>query len=113
MAIDFTAHCRLPKVKAQRRIDFARQAHPEWYGTVVTLTEALDLGPFGRDIATEFGIAAKCKFCLFVLDKERLDQVRDAVEFVYEVFGTDDLVITWGNDTIRPPLRTYEAMRIG
>jgi hypothetical protein len=113
MAIDFTGHCRLPRAEAQRRIEFARRARPEWYATVVTLTDALDLGPFGREIAAEFGIEAECKFCLFVLDKERLDEVRDAVEFLYQVFGTDDLVITWGNDTIRPPLRQYEATPIG
>ena len=110
MAIDYTAHCRLPEDQTERRIEYLRRARPNWFGTVLAITDSLDLRPFGVEIAREFGIEARSKFVLFVLDKERLDAVRDAVEFVYQVFGTDYLVITWGNDSIRPPLQSYRPM---
>ena len=112
MAIDFTGHCAYPREEAQRRIAFMRRVHPEWFGDVLALTDALPLGPFGHEIALEFGIEAKCRFALFVLNKDWLDTVRIAVEYVYEVFGTDDLVVTYGTDSIRPPLKAYPAMQI-
>jgi hypothetical protein len=67
---------------------------------------------FGHDIALEFGIDAKCKFELYVLNKDWLDSAGEAVEFVYQVFGTDHLVVTYGMDTIRPPLRPHPAMPV-
>jgi hypothetical protein len=131
MAIDFTGHCRLGIVDAQRRIDHLRQVRPDWYRRpptaagraalprppawldgVLLLSDARALGPFGREIALEFGIDAKCNFLMSVLDKERLDEVRDAVERVYETFGTADLRVTWGNDTPRPPLLDYEGLKL-
>ena len=112
VAIDYTGHCALPAEEAGRRIAFARRAHPEWFGRILALTDAGGLGPFGLEIAAGFGIAARCRFSLFVLDKERLSEVGEAVEFVYRVFGTANLVITWGNDSIRPPERSYPPMRI-
>lgn len=112
MAIDFTGHCALPIAKAQKRIAFLRRARPDWFGGILNLTDAHGLGPFGLEIAAEFGIAAQSRFSLFVLDKERLAEVGRAVEFVYQVFGTDDLVVTWGNDSIRPPERPYPPMAI-
>jgi hypothetical protein len=112
MAISFGAHCRYSKTETQRRIDFMRMAHPEWFGGVLHLTDALDLGPFGHEIACGFGIDAKSRFGLHVLNHDWLDEVREAVEYVYRVFGTDDLVVTFENDSIRPPLRPYPAMRI-
>jgi hypothetical protein len=112
VSIDFTGHCAYPIEDAQRRIAFMRRVHPEWFGGVLHLTDALDLGPFGHDIALEFGIDAKCKFGLYVLNKDWLDSAGEAVEFVYQVFGTDHLVVTYGMDTIRPPLRPYPAMPV-
>jgi len=112
MSIDFTGHCALPRPEAQDRIDFLRQKRPDWFGGVLHLTDADGLGPFGREIALEFGVEAKCKFSLFLLNKAWLDQCRDAVEYVYRVFGTDDLVITYGMDSIRPPLAKYPPMKI-
>lgn len=47
-----------------------------------------------------------------MLDKERPGAVREAVEAVYQVFGADDLVITWGNDLVRPPERPCPPMAI-
>lgn len=113
MSIDFTGHCRLPIRDAQRRIDYMRRVHPEWFGGVVHLTDAHGLGPFGAEIARDFGMEAKSLFSLHVLNHDWLDEVREAVEFTYQVFGTTDLVITYGTDSIRPPLQAYAAMEIG
>jgi hypothetical protein len=113
MSIDYTAHCAFPKGEAQRRIDHLRRTRPDWYPRMHKLTDAEELGPFGAEIAREFGIQAQCRFSIFLLNKDWLEQSRDAVEHIYEVFGTDSLVITYGNDSIRPPLRHYPAMAIG
>ena len=112
MSIDYTAHCAFPKGEAQRRIDYLRAARPDWYPGMHHLTNAGDLGPFGAEIAREFGIEAQCVFNIFLLNKDWLESSRHAVEFVYEVFGTQKLVITYGNDSIRAPLREYAAMEL-
>lgn len=112
MSIDFAGHCRLPQPAAQARIDFLRRKRPDWFGGVLHLSDAHGLGPFGREIALEFGMAARCRFSLHVLNSDWLDQCREAVEYVYQVFGTDDLVITYGMDSIRPPLAKYPPMEI-
>ncbi len=111
MSLDFGCHCRLPIKEAQRRIDFMRRVHPELFGGVVHLTDA-QFGRFDAEIAREFGIDAKSKFSIHLLNNEWLDECREAVEYTYQVFGTTDLVITYGNDSIRQPLRQYEAMAI-
>ncbi len=113
MAIDFSGHCALPRGAAQKRIDFLRLTRPDWFGGVLHLTDPHGLGPFGHEIALEFGIEARCVFNLYLLNTDWLDQCRDAVEYVYRVFGTDDLVITYGMDSIRPPLAKYPPMPIG
>jgi hypothetical protein len=82
-----------------------RMRHPEWFGGVFHLTDADGLGPFGLEIAREFGIDANCAFNLHLLNHDWLEQARDAVEYVYRVFGTADLVITFENDSVRRPLR--------
>ncbi len=112
MAIGFTGHCSYPIQEAQRRIAFLRKSRPEWFGGMMNLTDASDLGPFGHEIALEFGIDAACNFGLFLLNKDWLESTRPAVEYLYEVFGTDHLVVTYGMDSIRPPLRSYSAMQI-
>jgi hypothetical protein len=112
MAIDFMGHCALPQAEAQRRIDYLRRQRPDWFGGVLHLTDAQGLGPFGHEIALTFGVDAKCIFSLHLLNKDWLDECRDAVEYVYQVFGTDDLVITWGADSVRPPLARYRAIEI-
>lgn len=113
MSIDYTGHCAFPKGEAQRRIDYLRRTRPDWYPDMHHLTDANDLGRFGAEIAREFGIEAQCVFSIFLLNKDWLEQSRDAIEFVYEVFGTEKLVITYGNDSVRAPLREYAAMDIG
>jgi hypothetical protein len=112
VAIDLFGHCAYPIREAQRRIDYIRAARPEWFSAILHLADAGDLGPFGHEIALEFGIDARCRFGLFVHDKTRLDCLTDAVEFIYQVFGTDMLVMTYGMDSIRPPLQHYDAMVI-
>jgi hypothetical protein len=131
LAIDFTGHCRHDIAGAQQRIEHLRSVKPDWFVRPLTeaerarltgppawlegvllLTDAHPLGPFDHEIAMEFGIDARCSFLMSVLDKERLDEVREAVELVYETFGTAALVVTWGNDTLRPPLRDYEGLKL-
>lgn len=113
MSIDYTGHCAFPKGEAQRRIDYLRRTRPDWYLGMHHLTDASDLGPFGAEIARAFGIEAQCIFNIFLLNKDWLDQSREAIEFIYAVFGTGMLVITYGNDSVRKPLREYPAMDIG
>jgi hypothetical protein len=112
MAIDYTGHCAFPKGEAQRRIDYLRATRPDWYPGMHKLTDAKALGPFGAEIAREFGIEAQCVFNIFLLNKDWLEASRDAVECVYEVFGTEKLVITYGNDSIRAPLREYPGIAL-
>ncbi|WP_300543195.1 hypothetical protein [Maricaulis sp.] len=40
---------------------------------------------------------------LFVQDKEKLDGIEDALDYLYALFGPDNLVLTWGLDSVRPP----------
>jgi hypothetical protein len=85
LAIDFTGHCGLDIAGAQRLIEHLRSLKP-----------AGPLGRFGLEIAREFWMEARSRFLMSVIDKERLDEVRDAVEMVYKTFGTRRLVVTWG-----------------
>jgi hypothetical protein len=110
MAIDLFGHTSYGMAEANRRLDYARRAHPEWFIGPLHLPEASGLGPFGADIAREFGIEAKCLYGLYVHDKERLEVLGPAVEFLYQVFGTDHLVITYGMDSVRSPEGRYPPM---
>jgi len=112
MSIDYTGHCAFPKGGAQRRIDYLRRTRPDWYPDMHNLTDAQDLGRFDAEIAREFGIEALCIFNIFLLNKDWLEESREAVEFVYEVFGTEKLVITYGMDSIRAPLRDYPGVAV-
>lgn len=100
MAIDLFGHTSYPIPEANRRLDYARREHPEWFKGPLHLHEAAKLGPFGAEIAREFGIEAKCLFGLFVHDKERLDALAPAVEYLYRVFGTEELVVTYAMDSV-------------
>jgi hypothetical protein len=112
VSIDYHGHCALPREEAQKRIAFLRQKNPNWFGGMLELTDARDLAPFGLGIARELGMEGQCGFGLYLLDKVWLTEHHAAVEFVYQVFGTDDLVITYGMDEIRPPLQNYPPMPI-
>src|SRR5690348_13333072 len=105
MSIDYTGHCAFPRGEAQLRIDYLRRTRPDWYPGMHLLSDANPLGRFDAEIAREFGIEAQCVFNIFLLNKDWWEESHEAVEFIYEVFGTEKLVITYGNDTIRKPLR--------
>jgi hypothetical protein len=112
VSIEYASHCRLPISEAQKRFDDMRKMHPEWYGGMVKLTDASDLGLFGHEIAMELGMDAKCNFWLLLVNTDRLEQSREAVELAYRVFGTDDLVITYGMDSVRKPMKARPPMKI-
>jgi hypothetical protein len=93
----------LPRDETERRLAAARRARPDLFSGPLYLAEASDLGPFGAEIAREFGIAAQCRFGLFVHDKSRLDRLGPAADLLLELFGSGRLVITHGMDTIYRP----------
>lgn len=103
MAIDYAGHCRLSVAEARMRIAEARQAHPDWFDFPFRLTEPRALQNFDAGIAREFGIEAQSRFTLFVQDKEKLEGLEDALDYLYALFGPDNLVLTWGLDSIRLP----------
>ena len=48
---------------------------------------------------------------LSVNDKDRFSEcLADALEFLYEIFGTDTLTITWGLDMIKPALKSWRGI---
>jgi hypothetical protein len=113
MSIDYYGHSALPIGETQARINYLRRTNPNWFGGMFELTDARHLSPTGREIARGFGIDAQSGFGLYLLDKAWLAEHHAAVEFVYQVFGTDTLVMSFGMDSIRPPLQDYEPMAIG
>lgn len=112
MSISYAGHCKLTRGQAQRRIDYLRQRRPDWFGGVFKLTDASDLGRFDREIGLEFGIDPKSTFSLHLLNKDWLDQAPDAIDFIYQVFGTDDLVVTFESDSIHPPRAKYPGVHL-
>jgi hypothetical protein len=112
VSIDYYGHSALPIEETQRRIAFLRRKNPNWFGGMLDLTDARRLAHGGVEIARGFGIKGECGFGLYLLDKAWLEEHHAAVEFVYQVFGTKDLVISYGMDAIRPPLHDYPPMAI-
>jgi hypothetical protein len=112
LSISYVAHSANPLRETQRRVDFLKRVRPEWFGGVLAVSDARKAGKFDRRVAFAFGIDSRCQFSLHVLNKDWLDTVREAIEYVYEVFGTEDLVVTFETDAIRPPLRAYAPMSI-
>ena len=114
MSIDYFGHSSRALADAQKRVAHIRAAHPEWFDHILLLYDPRPTdGPFAREIAREFGIDAKTRFMLSVNDKERFsDCLREALEYVYEVFGTDSLVITWALDKIHPPLAHHPGLEM-
>jgi hypothetical protein len=104
MAIDLFGHTTCDRAETLRRLAHARSAYPEWFDGPLFLADPGAPAPFDREIALGFGIDAGCRFGLFVHDKERLEVLGPAVDYLYRLFGTDRLVITWGLDLIRPPI---------
>jgi len=111
MSIDYFGHSTRAVEDAQKRIVYARATHPEWFDGILLLYDAKPPSkPFGREISRDFGVEAKSWFMLSVNDKDRFSEcLADALEFLYEIFGTDTLTITWGLDMIKPALKTHPS----
>jgi hypothetical protein len=114
MSIDYFGHSTREVPDAQKRIAYARTTHPEWFDSTLLLYDATPPGkPFGLETSREFGVEAKSWFMLSVNDKDRYNEcLADALEFLYEVFGTDTLTITWGLDMIKPSIKNHPGMSI-
>lgn len=112
MAIDLFGHSALPIPETQRRIVHARAARPEWFDGPLLLADARELGRFGAKIARDFGIEAKCLFGIFLRQKEKSDLITPAAEYLYELFGTDNVVITHGMDTVWKPKAQHPGQTI-
>ncbi len=112
MSIDYFGHSTREVEDAQKRVAYARATHPEWFDSILILCDARGpTKPFGPEISRNFGIEAKCWFMLSVNDKDRYAEcLADALEFLYEVFGTDTLTISWGLDMIKPPLKPHPGI---
>ena len=112
MSIDYFGHSTREVEDAQKRIVYARGTHPEWFGSTLLLHDAYGPNkPLGPEISRDFGVEAKSWFMLSVNDKDRFGEcLADALEFLYEVFGTDTLAITWGVDMIKPPLKSWRGV---
>ncbi len=105
MSIDYFGLTTRDAKDATALIVEARAAHPDWFDDILILYDAKPAdGPFDKETARDFGIAAKSKFMLSVNDKERFsDVLSDALAFLYRQFGTDTLVLTRGFESIHPP----------
>lgn len=105
VAIDYFGHSALPPDQTEALLARLRREHP-----------ALQFHPAGRleffdaEIAREFGIEAKAKFMVSLIDKARIGEVPGALSAVYQAFGPDHLVITEGHDRAIPPPPGFPAM---
>ena len=113
MAIDLFGHSALSIPQTQKRIVHARGAHPEWLNGPLKLADAKPLGRFGAEIARDFGIEAKCLFGMFLHDKEQSALITPAAEYLYELFGTDNVIITHGMETVWKPKAAHPGMDFG
>jgi hypothetical protein len=114
VSISYFGFCKLPVAEAQRRIAFIRRTRPEWFDVILLLYDARTAdGPFDRELALPFGIDPQSKFMLSINDKERFSEIlRDAIELIYRVFGTDDLVMTREIEQVHPPRQPHPPMKI-
>lgn len=109
MAIDLFGHSALTIPETQKRIVLARAERPEWFDGPLMLADAKKLGPFGAEIAQEFGIDAKCLFGIYLHQKEKSDLITPAAEYLYELFGTANVLITHGMDTVWKPKAQHQG----
>jgi len=113
VAIDYTGHSAYPAAETISRLAYARREHPEWFDRILLLYDpSPPAAPFVLSLSHQFGIKAKCQFLMSVSDKEQLRVVDEGLEFIYRLFGTENLVITWGMDSIRPPKASYPGMAV-
>jgi hypothetical protein len=114
MSITYYGFSKLPAVEAQRRIAHIRKTRPQWFDVTLLLYDAHPpQKPFGHEIAAQFLAGTQSTFALAINDKERFsDILRDALEFIYVVFGTDDLVITHEMELVHPPIAPHPGLKI-
>ena len=114
MSISYYGFSKMPVAETQRRIAFLRKQKPKWFDVILLLYDATGPHePIGREIASAFIAEPQSVFTLAVNDKERFsDILREALEFIYEVFGTDDLIMTHEMELVHPPLRQHPRMKI-
>lgn len=103
MAIELFGHSALTIPETQKRIVHSRAEHPKWFAGPLMLADAKKLGLFGAENAHDFGIEAKCLFGIFLHDKKQVEMINPAAEYLYELFGTDNVVITHGMDSAWKP----------
>lgn len=103
MAIDLFGHCAHTIAETQVLIAKARAEHPDWFDGPVLIDDAKPLGPFGAEIAEEFGLKAKCRFGIFLHDKTRSELLTPVARYLYASFGEGKLVITHGMDSVWRP----------
>jgi len=107
MAIDYTGYASLFVDSAQVRLSHIQKTLKPDVSDALLIAPAKDLGPFDKEIAHGFGFVAASKFSLFVQNKDRLDLVPPVLEFIYQVFGTEKVLMLWGNDMAKPATRPY------
>lgn len=106
MAIDLFGHSALGRAETGRRLEALRQDRPDLFAGPLFLAEPSGLGPFGAEIAREFGMSdARCVFGLFVHDKARTDLIDPAVALLLDRFGPGRLVVTYGMDVLHERCR--------
>jgi hypothetical protein len=114
MSITYYGFSKLPAAEAQRRIAHIRETRPQWFEVILLLYDAYPpQKPFGHEIAAEFLAGTQSTFALAINDKEHFsDILRDALEFIYVVLGTDELVITHEMELVHPPVAPHPGLKI-
>lgn len=106
MAIDLFGHSALGLAETGRRLETLRGERQDLFAGPLILSEPSGLGPFGAEIAEEFGLPdARCVFGLFVNDKSRTDLIDPAVVLLLDRFGPGRLVVTYGMDVLHERCR--------
>lgn len=105
MAISYHGHSALEIAETDRLLAELRLALPDETWSAIRLSAARPLPePFGAEIASGFGIAARSRFTFTLIDMERAHNYRPAlIAAAYILFGRGRLVITWELDSIVPP----------
>lgn len=112
MSINYHGHSALDIERTQRCIDYMRDARPDWFSGPLELGCARPLGRFGAEIARDFGIKAQCLFTLHVRDKGQIAVVHPALDYIYQVFGTEFVVMSWEMDQPRPPVQASPGLKL-
>jgi hypothetical protein len=105
--ISYYGHSRYGEAETDALLDLVRLEMPEAAWDTLHLTGAERIDANWRAIALEFGIAARCRFRLSMLDKTQAHRYRPAlIAATYRIFGSGQLLITWELDSVvAPPTR--------